>query len=202
MPFSIVENQQGLTVYRCDFFWSLMQAEAYPGDEIAAEFVLLEGASILVGRVPMRQDLWDCLTKAGYETWDQSLNNVAQIPVTGVSWTSVQMFLESLPLPFRLPTEAEWDAMCASGEGFLEPRPGLMGVPNGAPNAAGIYDLRGHLWQWCEDAWSAEEPYLRVLRGGSYRSADDARSYAGWQSHADDVGFRLVIDATVLDSKA
>lgn len=203
MGFTIVENDEGLIIYRCDLFWSLMEAEAYPGDEIAAEFVLLQDpAPLLVSRVPMRQDLWDRLTEAGFETWDQSLNNVAQLPVTGVSWTSVQMFLQSLPLPFRLPTEAEWDAMSAWGEGFSEPRAGLMGVPNGAANEVGIHDLRGHLWQWCEDAWSADEPYLRVLRGGSYRSNDDARSYAGWQSHADDVGFRLVIDASAIELKS
>ena len=79
------------------------------------------------------------------------------------------------------------------------------------PNPAGLYDMLGNVWEWCEDVYQPEayarlgrdNPRMdqpgpkRVIRGGSWfsypksvRSADRYGYEASEQS--DDLGFRLV----------
>jgi formylglycine-generating enzyme required for sulfatase activity len=80
------------------------------------------------------------------------------------------------------------------------------------PNAFGLYDMRGNVWEWTEDCWHASyrgapgspAPWLRrcetsdrVLRGGSYRTGPrhnrlSARLPVPADQRMGDVGFRVV----------
>jgi formylglycine-generating enzyme required for sulfatase activity len=83
---------------------------------------------------------------------------------------------------YRLPTEAEWEYACRAGtsgprygplddvawyRGNSEERPREVGGKE--PNAWGLYDMLGNVWDWCWDVYDAEVygPY-RVLRGGGW----------------------------------
>ena len=87
---------------------------------------------------------------------------------------------------------------------------GTAAVGSYLPNAWGLYDMHGNVWEWCLD-WYGEYPANavtdprgpgtgpgRVIRGGSYRYlAGDTRSaireYVPPTDDLSDIGFRLVI---------
>jgi len=66
------------------------------------------------------------------------------------------------------------------------------------PNAFGLYDMGGNLWQWCEDLFDPPQP-ARVLRGGAWCTSDiyylwsSCRTAAPPDSHYNFNGFRCVI---------
>jgi formylglycine-generating enzyme required for sulfatase activity len=111
---------------------------------------------------------------------------------------------------YRFPTEAEWQYACKAGTsgyryGEIDAIAWYAGNSAGRihesgkkePNAWGLYDMLGNVWEWCWDVYD-EQVYgaYRVFRGGSW--ADEARSCGATcrrRSHPsfriDDLGFRL-----------
>ncbi len=174
----------------------------------------------LLARVPATLGLWDALEQAGINVWDQRMIEGPELPVTGVSWESAKSSADLLGC--RLPTEGEWEYACRAGTdttfffGSTEfdlskyanfKVGGLTPVASREPNAFGLYDMLGNVWEWCSDWWSQtagqppeSDPMLRPMRGGSHRCrvapdlACARREYAGVYSHADDVGMRLAAE--------
>jgi uncharacterized protein (TIGR02996 family) len=139
--------------------------------------------------------------------------DLLRFPVECVSWEDSQVFCAKmsggLGKRITLPTEAEWEYACRAGtrtpfhfggvlngtqanchgespygtaeEGPYLGRPSVVG--SYAPNAWGLLDCHGQVWEWCEN-WYDERYYSvseavdpkgslngdsRVLRGGSFR---------------------------------
>ncbi|MFD0856559.1 formylglycine-generating enzyme family protein [Actinomadura adrarensis] len=115
---------------------------------------------------------------------------------------------------YRLPTEAEWEHACRAGT--TGPRYGQLdeiawyrdnsagrihAVGGKQPNAWGLYDMLGNVWDWCWDLYDADVyGTYRVLRGGGW--ADEhwsCRASVRRRSHPtfriDDVGFRVARSA-------
>jgi formylglycine-generating enzyme required for sulfatase activity len=195
-----------------------------------------------LGKYEVTQEEWEKLL--GKE------NNPSQLkgpknPVEQVSWDDCQVFLKKLSekcgLPegsYRLPTEAQWEYACRAGSTsgwfFGENEQGLdeyawydknsekktHPVGQKKPNAWGLYDICGNVWEWCAD-WHDENYYKvsphndppgptsgshRVRRGGSWlHHAGDCRSALRDRGEPGDrgnnLGFRvsLVLPDTVAE---
>jgi hypothetical protein len=112
---------------------------------------------------------------------------------------------------YRLPTEAEWEHACRAGT--TGPRYGPLDeiawyrdnsdgrvhdVGGKQPNAWGLHDMLGNVWDWCWDVYDPEiYGTYRVLRGGGWfdehwscRASVRRRSHPTFR--VDDVGFRVV----------
>ncbi|WP_229706125.1 formylglycine-generating enzyme family protein [Micromonospora sonchi] len=111
---------------------------------------------------------------------------------------------------YRLPTEAEWEYACRAGT--TGPRYGPLDeiawyrdnsgerphdVGGRQPNAWGLHDMLGNVWNWCWDVYDAEVyGTYRVLRGGGWFDEHwSCRASVRRRSHptfaVDDVGFRV-----------
>jgi len=121
-------------------------------------------------------------------------------PVESVSWEDVRQFLSALNekkdgYRYRLPTEAEWEYAARAGAtgGYAENLDAVAWYQANAggethpvgqkkPNAWGLYDMLGNVWEWCADWYGAYPATLvidpsgpsqgteRVVRGGSWVS--------------------------------
>ena len=155
------------------------------------------------------------------------------LPVEMVSWNDAQGFCRKVGdktgLKVRLPTEAEWEHACRAGTrtsyytGDLEADLDRTGwydensndtthpVGQKLPNAWGLYDAHGNVWEWVQDLWESykAEPAIdpqgtsqyeyRVMRGGSFQyDASRCRSaFRGGNNSAVrncNVGFRVAAD--------
>lgn len=121
----------------------------------------------------------------------------------GVDW-------ETAADGYRLPTEAEWEYACRAGTtgaryGELDDiawhrgnsRERMHEVAGREPNAWGLYDTLGNVWEWCWDVYDAEVyGSYRVLRGGGWFDEHwSCRASVRRRSHPtfriDDTGFRV-----------
>lgn len=151
----------------------------------------------------------------------------ANRPVERVSWNDIQAFLGNLKARgdgyrYRLPTEAEWEYVTQAGApGRISPDDGNWYDKNSGqqthpvglkqPNAWGLYDTTGNVWEWVQD-WYGESYYrtsppndppgpssgrTHVIKGGSFSDpagiTNPSRKYYLQPTvKVDNLGFRCV----------
>ena len=145
--------------------------------------VILDGYAI--GTAEVTQALWKAVMGN-----NPSPKDMPAAPVSGVSWNDAQKFLKKLSkatgIPFRLPTEAEWEYAARRREG-----------------------MTGGAWEWCSDHWTEdlgnsltvnplgpEEGEERALRGGSALEKNNkpiTRKGMIPSAKAGDVGLRVAV---------
>jgi formylglycine-generating enzyme required for sulfatase activity len=158
-------------------------------------------------------------------------------PVEQVTWNQATEFCQRLSRKtgneYRLPSEAEWEYACQAKTltdfsfGNVTPKLANCGkkvkettdVGIYLPNAFGLYDMCGNVWEWCQDLWhdsyqgalqdssartsdNADDNY-KVLRGGAWDSYPDfcrsaVRVKFDAAYYSDSIGFRVVSRANFL----
>ena len=189
-----------------------------------------------MGKYEVTQEQWEAVMGN-----NPSLRKGAKRPVESVNWNEAVEFCRKLSQKtgktYRLPSEAEWEYACRAGTTtpfhFGETiTPDLVNydgrypygsAPKGLyryeqtdvgsfpPNAFGLYDMHGNVYEWCSDkwhdnysgaptdgsSWETGDGY-RVMRGGDWndnavdcRGAVRHRYWAG--AHGWDRGFRVAL---------
>jgi len=184
---------------------------------------------------------WDLLP--GFHWKNPGFEQSEACPVVAGDWFDAFAFCAWLSTnegrDYRLPTEAEWEYACRAGSKtpfytgekiatfqanfdavfnrWAKAYPGrTLPVASFAPNAHGLHDMAGNVWEWCADWWAGDEYYQfrsplrdpqgpsrgfsRILRGGSWgNSLEACRSGRGWANApthtCSDTGFRVVCSA-------
>ncbi len=160
------------------------------------------------------------------------------LPVESVSWLDVKEFCEKLSqsseVAVRLPSESEWEYACRAGSStqyhfgdspaelthyaWFENNSGERTAPvrRKKPNAWGLFDIIGNVWEWCADRWhedytgapcdgspwpgAAHTVHRRFcVRGGAwdmdaFRCRSSYRSYDWEEVGTSRTGFRIVVN--------
>jgi formylglycine-generating enzyme required for sulfatase activity len=200
------------------------------------QHTVIIGQPFAVGSVELTLDEWDaCIADGGCRDLNDSGWRRGRQPVINVSWDNAKAYVTWLVKktgkPYRLLSEAEYEYAARAGTQTTYPWGNDIGKNNAncdgcgsrwgggqtapvgsfKPNAFGLSDMVGNVWEWVEDcyhdnydgaptdgsAWIKDgDCKNRVLRGGSWndlpevlRSAYRGRSPTGGQGNF--LGFRV-----------
>lgn len=180
-----------------------------------------------IGKYEVTQQVWEAVMGS-----NPSLMQSLERPVEQVSWTGTQRFLRALneqdeEWTYRLPTEAEWEYAARAGSqaayvfssdperladyAWYSGDAGVQPVGRKQPNAWGLYDMLGNVWEWVADWYDAdayaggpatdpqgpEHGTARVQRGGSWSQGAtnlrvSNRAKGAVIVRSPDIGFRIV----------
>ena len=175
--------------------------------EIPQHLVVISN-SFAVSKFEVTFSEWDaCVSVGGCPVASDSHFGRGTQPVINASWDDAKKYVGWLSRmtgqTYRLLSEAEWEYAARAGTQTAVPwgedagargnancytcggqwdnrQPGPVG--SFAPNAFGLYDMHGNVWEWCEDnwhpdyqgapqdgsVWAGGDPFSRILRGGSW----------------------------------
>ena len=182
-----------------------------------ADLVAIPGKGYRMQRTEVTQLQW-LLVMGNNPSEFQGLDH----PVESVSWNDCQEFIKRASAmdgcQYRLPTAEEWEHACRAGStgdwgkrangecgsldvmGWYDENSGgeTHPVAQKEPNAWGLYDMHGNVWEWCQDWYDEDddEDDDRVLQGGSCSNEEEACDVSSQVSDAPDArynncGFRL-----------
>jgi formylglycine-generating enzyme required for sulfatase activity len=198
--------------------------DGFDNEQPVHEVTFSEG--FYMGKYEVTQAQWQAVVGDN----PSHFQNCDNCPVENVSWVDVHRFLEKLndgneTWTYRLPSEAEWEYACRAGTTgtYAGPLNELAWYNDNSeakthpvgrkkPNAFGLYDMHGNVWEFCEDVHYANYegapsdgsarvkeggPFERMARGGAWEDPPSSlkSSYRGWNPPTKReaiVGFRVV----------
>jgi len=184
-----------------------------------------------IGRLEVTQEQWTAVMGRN----PSEFQGDGRLPVERVSWEECLAFCTNVSRVagrrVRLPSEAEWEYACRAGDKSdqireapvdeQKNRPEQIEIEKARaarrtyragldrPNAWGLHDMIGNVYEWCQDAWHEtyfdapndgsawtnavfyNEINFRVCRGGDYSERHDANRYVGREL----LGLRVAADA-------
>ncbi|GAB4015204.1 formylglycine-generating enzyme family protein [Spirosoma koreense] len=197
---------------------NLVKRDAQPGFQVRIS------RPYYLGKYEVTQAQWKRVMNANPSTFqgDKVSDDADQHPVEQVTWQDTQTFLKKLNAldkdhRYRLPTEFEWEyAARAGAQGDISWKDiqasAQMGgkttgkVGQKAPNAWGLYDMLGNVWEWVQDHYNEKifaDPTpprsgsQHVLKGASFMGDVKNATYmthAAGPGNGWDVGFRVFME--------
>jgi formylglycine-generating enzyme required for sulfatase activity len=188
------------------------------------ELISIPGNKFAIGKFAVTFDEWDaCVTDGGcggYQPLDNGWGR-GKRPVINVSWDNAQAYIQWLSRKtgknYRLPSEEEWEIAARAGtatdyywgndvgrnnancDGCGSEWDNRKTAPVGSfkPNAFGLYDMMGNVWQWTDTCWQGNCA-KRVFCGGSWnhRPEDMRATTRNWfdtTKRMRYLGFRLAM---------
>ncbi len=175
-------------------------------DEIQHQVTL---SAFKMSKYPVTFEQYDlfCETTGRQKPWDRS-NVRGKMPVSNVTWYDAKAFAEWMGC--RLPTEAEWeyaarantttpfntgDCLTSEQANFngkepytncdkSENRGEVLPVGSFPPNAFGLYDMHGNIWEWCSDWYGEYDINDKVNPKGPDQGTRKINRGGGWYDPA------------------
>ena len=214
--------------------------EQGPGENGATAKIAID-YSFALGKFPVTVAEWEAAIADGLKVSPARRHEQEspKLPVVNVSWEDAMQYAAWLSTrtgkTIRLPSETEWEHACRANASSvfcfgdsLGQKQGCcrfagiseQALPKGPapvgsfpPNAYGLYDMHGNIWEWTLDCWQPSlassqlngsplldgDGEIRVIRGGSWAHPPEnagcsARGHARKNSRNGFTGFRLVME--------
>lgn len=188
------------------------------------ELISIPGNKFAIGKFAVTFDEWDACVAGGgcggYQPPDNGWGR-GNRPVINVSWNDAQTYIQWLShktgKSYRLPSEEEWEIAARAGttteyywgndvghnnancDGCGSEWDNRKTAPVGSfrPNAFGLYDMMGNVWQWTDTCWQGN-CVKHVFCGGSWnhRPQDMRATTRNWfdtTKRMRYLGFRLAM---------
>jgi formylglycine-generating enzyme required for sulfatase activity len=189
--------------------------------------------AFLMGKYPVTQAQWRFVAALSQEkiVLEAELFDIKgdNRPVANISWNEAEEFCQRLSrktnCSYRLPSEAEWEYGCRAGTTtsfyfgdawrpeFIAAEASCI-VGSCLPNAFGLYDMHGNVWELCADPWHSNyesapadgTAWLKnaridrgVIRGGAFNFVpascrSSSRMASSMERGFANVGFRLACE--------
>ncbi|MBX2916688.1 MAG: formylglycine-generating enzyme family protein [Cyclobacteriaceae bacterium] len=178
-----------------------------------------------IGKFEVTQAQWRKVmsTNPAHFQGNNIKGNTDNFPVESITWKEVQLFIKKLnqlekgKAAYRLPTEFEWEYAARAGNKddiawneinetahIAKLTPQAVGQKK--PNAWGLYDMLGNVWEWVNDYYNEKifadpvppkKAKQHVLKGSCFYGDVKNATYmthAGGPGSGYDTGFRLVVE--------
>jgi len=197
----------------------IAKADYRPGFEVKID------RPFYIGKFEVTQAQWTRVMGANPSTFQggKVTGPSDDLPVETVTWADAQAFIKKLNAiektsVYRLPTEFEWEYAARAGaeddiawadirQQAYNSGPTPQAVGKMKPNAWGLHDMLGNVWEWVQDAYNEKvfadptplgQGREHVLKGGGFLADVKNMTYlthAAGPGSKFDVGFRVVREA-------
>jgi formylglycine-generating enzyme required for sulfatase activity len=188
------------------------------------EMIPIPGNNFAIGKYTVTFEEWDkCVADGGcggYQPPDNAWGR-GNRPVINVNWNDAQAYVQWLSRKtgkaYRLPTAEEWEIAARAGtttnyywgndvgrnnancDGCGSEWDNRKTAPVGSfrPNAFGLYDMMGNVWQWTDSCWK-DNCARRLFFGGSWNHRPEdmrttTRSWFDTSKRMRYLGFRVAL---------
>jgi formylglycine-generating enzyme required for sulfatase activity len=217
------------------FFMGSPDSELDRTDNEGPQHEVIIAKPLAVSRFEVTFDDWDACTAASVCAQVPDHWGRGKMPVINASWDDAKQYVGWLSQvtgrEYRLLTEAEWEYAAragtttryywgddaATGDANCDGCGGQWKLQQTAPvgsfkpNAFGLHDMHGNVWEWVEDSWHEtyvdaptdasawlqdSDPNYRMIRGGSWRNESEKvrAAFRVRRQHSvefDTLGFRV-----------